>query len=170
MPTSGAVSKAPIGTAWCVAAVPAWISTKPQRLFDDASWQVGQPLILEKPLWIEIPGAGAGSAASNCGASARRSSYCTWALTPAPCFNPAREVGEKYGKCAKINDPANSVGWEKCAVFHANTMRVKDAKKAAKLPGGIDHAAVGRGRDIPSPAERRGRGTFSFGGTYPARQ
>ena len=44
VPTSGAVSKAPIGTAWCVAAVPAWISTKPQRLFDDASWQVGQPL------------------------------------------------------------------------------------------------------------------------------
>ena len=33
---------------------------------------------------------------------------------------------------------------EKCAVFHANTMRVKDAKKAAKLQGGIDHgAAVG---------------------------
>ena len=25
----------------------------------------------------------------------------------------------------------------------ANTMRVKDAKKAAKLQGGIDHAAVG---------------------------
>ena len=44
VPTSGAVSKAPIGTAWCVAAVPAWISTKPQRLFDNASWQVGQPL------------------------------------------------------------------------------------------------------------------------------
>jgi hypothetical protein len=50
----------------------------------------------------------------------------------------------------------------------ANTMRVKDAKKAAKLPGGIDHAAVGRGRDIPT--ERRGRGVCSFGGTYPARQ
>ena len=26
---------------------------------------------------------------------------------------------------------------EKCAVFHANTMRVKEAKKAAKLQGGI---------------------------------
>ena len=35
--------------------------------------------------------------------------------------------------------PANSVWREKCAVFHANTMRVKDAKKAAKF----DHAAVG---------------------------
>ena len=42
--TSGADPPAPVGTAWCVAAVPAWISTKPQRLFDDASWQVGQHL------------------------------------------------------------------------------------------------------------------------------
>ncbi len=85
-------------------------------------------------------------------------------------FDPAREVQKKYGKCAKINDPANPVWREKCAVFLANTMRVKDAKKAAKLPlaGGIDHAAVGRGRDIPT--ERRGRGVCSFGGTYPARQ
>ena len=31
----------------------------------------------------------------------------------------------------------NSVWREKCAVFHANTMRVKEAKKAAKLQGGI---------------------------------
>ena len=46
---------------------------------------------------------------------------------------------KKYGKCTKINDPANSVWREKCAVFHANTMRVKDAKKASKF----DHAAVG---------------------------
>ncbi len=70
----------------------------------------------------------------------------------------------------RVNDPANSVWREKCAVFHANTMRVKDAKKAAtgKLPGRIDHAAVGRGRDIPT--ERRGRGVCSFGGTYPACQ
>jgi hypothetical protein len=83
-------------------------------------------------------------------------------------FDPAREVQKKYGKRAKINDPANSVWREKCAMFHANMMRVKDAKKAAKLPGGIDHAAVGRGRDIPT--ERRGRGVCSFGGTYPARQ
>ena len=58
-------------------------------------------------------------------------------------FDPGREVQEKYGKCTKINDPANSVWREKCAVFHANTMRVTDAKKAAKLQGGIDHAAVG---------------------------
>ena len=83
-------------------------------------------------------------------------------------FDPGREVQEKYGKCTKINDPANSVWREKCAVFHANTMRVKDAKKAAKLQGGIDHAAVGRGRDTPTG--RRGRGVCSFGGTYPARQ
>ena len=54
-------------------------------------------------------------------------------------FDPGREVQEKYGKCTKINDPANSVWREKCAVFHANTIRVKDAKKAAKF----DHAAVG---------------------------
>ncbi len=58
-------------------------------------------------------------------------------------FDPGREVQEKYGKCTKINDPSNSVLPEMCAVFHANTMRVEDAKKAAKLQGGIDHAAVG---------------------------
>jgi hypothetical protein len=58
-------------------------------------------------------------------------------------FDPGREVQEKYGKCTKINGPANSVWREKCAVFPPNTMRVKDAKKAAKLQGGIDHAAVG---------------------------
>ena len=52
-------------------------------------------------------------------------------------FEPGREVQKKYAKCAKINDPANSVWREKCAVFHANTMRVKEAKKAAKLQGGI---------------------------------
>jgi hypothetical protein len=80
-------------------------------------------------------------------------------------FDPGREVQKKYGKCVKINDPENSVWREKCAVFHANTMRGKDAKKAAKLPGGIDHAAVGRGRDIPT--DRRGRGLCSFGGLIP---
>ena len=49
-----------------------------------------------------------------------------------------RSTGKKkYAKCAKINDPENSVWREKCAVFHANTMRVKEAKKAAKLQGGI---------------------------------
>jgi hypothetical protein len=58
-------------------------------------------------------------------------------------FDPGREVQKKYGKCTKINDPADSVLREKCAVIHANTMRVTDAKKAAKLQGGIDHAAVG---------------------------
>ena len=58
-------------------------------------------------------------------------------------FNPGREVQKKYGKCTKINDPANSVWREKCAVLHANTMRVKDEKKAAKLQGVIDQAAVG---------------------------
>ena len=52
-------------------------------------------------------------------------------------FEPGREVQKKYAKGAKINDPANSVWREKCAVFHANTMRVKEAKKAAKLQGGI---------------------------------
>ena len=52
-------------------------------------------------------------------------------------FEPGREVQKKYAKCAKINDPANSVWREKCAVFQANTMRVKEAKKAAKLQGGI---------------------------------
>ncbi len=44
---------------------------------------------------------------------------------------------------ANVNDPAYSVWRKKCAVFHANTMRVEDARKAAKLQGGIDHAAVG---------------------------
>ena len=83
-------------------------------------------------------------------------------------FDPAREVQKKYGKCAKISDPANAFWREKCAVYHANTMRVTDAKKAAKLRGGIDHAAVGRGRDIPTG--RRGRGVCSFGGIDPARQ
>ena len=83
-------------------------------------------------------------------------------------FDPGREVQKKDGKCTKINDPANSVWREKCAVLHANTMRVKDAKKAAKLQGGIDHAAVGRGRDIPTG--RRGRGVCSFGGIDPTRQ
>ncbi len=58
-------------------------------------------------------------------------------------FDPGREVQKKYGKCKKINDPANSVWREKCVVFHANTMRVKDAKEAAKLQGGIDQAGVG---------------------------
>ena len=52
-------------------------------------------------------------------------------------FEPGREVQKKYAKGAKINDPANSVWREKCAVFQANTMRVKEAKKAAKLQGGI---------------------------------
>ena len=52
-------------------------------------------------------------------------------------FEPGREVQKKYAKCAKIHDPANSVWREKCAVFHVNTMRVKEAKKAAKLQGGI---------------------------------
>ena len=80
-------------------------------------------------------GAGAASAASSGGTSAFISLHMG--------FDPGREVQEKYGKCTKINDPANSVWREKCAVFHANTMRVKDAKKAAKLQGGIDHAAVG---------------------------
>ena len=49
-------------------------------------------------------------------------------------------------RCAKINDsdPENSVWREKCAVFHANTMRVEDAKKATKLQGGItQQSAVG---------------------------
>ncbi len=52
-------------------------------------------------------------------------------------FEPGREVQKKYAKCGKINDPENSVWREKCAAFHANTMRVKEAKKAAKLQGGI---------------------------------
>ena len=51
-------------------------------------------------------------------------------------FEPGREVQKKYATCAKINDPENSVWREKCAVFHANTMRVKEAKKAAKLQAG----------------------------------
>jgi hypothetical protein len=44
------------------------------------------------------------------------------------------QVQQKYGKCAsaKINagDPENSVWREmcQCAVFHASTMRVEDAK------------------------------------------
>ena len=76
-------------------------------------------------------GAGAASAASSGGASAFISLHIG--------FDPGREVQKKYGKCTKINDPANSVWREKCAAFHANTMRVKDAKKAAKF----DHAAVG---------------------------
>jgi hypothetical protein len=80
-------------------------------------------------------GAGAASAVSSGGTSAFISLHMG--------FDPGREVQEKYGKCTKINDPANSVWREKCAVFHANTMRVEDAKKAAKLQGGIDHAAVG---------------------------
>ena len=50
-------------------------------------------------------------------------------------FNPGREVQRKYGKCAKINDPENS--GRSGAMFHADTMRVNDAKKAAKLQGGI---------------------------------
>ena len=33
-------------------------------------------------------------------------------------FDPQREVQKKYGKCAKINDPANAVWREKCAVYH----------------------------------------------------
>ena len=80
-------------------------------------------------------GAGAASAASSGGASAFISLHIG--------FDPGREVQKKSGKCTKINDPANSVWREKCAVFHANTMRVKDAKKAAKLQGVIDQAAVG---------------------------
>ena len=52
-------------------------------------------------------------------------------------FNPGREVQKKYGKCAKINDPANAVWREKCAVYHANAMQKKDAKKAAKVQGGF---------------------------------
>ncbi len=50
-------------------------------------------------------------------------------------FDPQREVQKKYGKCAKINDPANSVWRQKCAVYHANAMRKKDAKKATKVQG-----------------------------------
>jgi len=52
-------------------------------------------------------------------------------------FDPQREVQKKYGKCAKINDPANAVWREKCAVYHANGMQKKDAKKAAKVQGGF---------------------------------
>ena len=52
-------------------------------------------------------------------------------------FDPQREVQKKYDKCAKINDPANSVWREKCAVYHANAMQKKDAKKAAKVQGGF---------------------------------
>ena len=50
-------------------------------------------------------------------------------------FNPGREVQKKYGKCAKINDPENS--GRSGAMFRADTMRVNDAEKAAKLQGGI---------------------------------
>ncbi len=80
-------------------------------------------------------GAVAASAASSGGTSAFISLHMG--------FDPGREVQKKYGKCTKINDPANSVWREKCPVFHANPMRVKDAKKATKLQGGIDQAAVG---------------------------
>ena len=52
-------------------------------------------------------------------------------------FDPQREVQKKYDKCAKIHDPANSVWREKCAVYHANAMQKKDAKKAAKVQGGF---------------------------------
>ena len=52
-------------------------------------------------------------------------------------FDKQREVQKKYDKCAKINDPANSVWREKCAVYHANAMQKKDAKKAAKVLGGF---------------------------------
>jgi hypothetical protein len=57
-------------------------------------------------------------------------------------FEPGREVQKKYAKCGKINDPENSVWREKCAAFHANTMRVKEAKKAAKLQGGITQQSL----------------------------
>ena len=50
-------------------------------------------------------------------------------------FNPGREVQKKYGECAKINDPENS--GRSGAMLRADTMRVNDAKKAAKLQGGI---------------------------------
>ena len=80
-------------------------------------------------------------------------------------FNTGREVQKKYGKCAKINDPENSVWREKRAVFHANMMRMKDAKKAAKLQGGITQEdATFRQSGVDA------RGVCSFRGTYPARQ
>ena len=50
-------------------------------------------------------------------------------------FNPGREVQKKYGKCAKLNDPENS--GRSGAMFRADAMCVNDAKKAAKLQGGI---------------------------------
>ncbi len=52
-------------------------------------------------------------------------------------FDPQREVQKKYDKCAKVNDPANSVWREKCPVYHANAMQKKDAQKAAKVQGGF---------------------------------
>ena len=54
-----------------------------------------------------------------------------------------REVQKKYAKGAKINDPANSVWREKCAVFQANTMRVKEAFEDGRQVARRDHAAVG---------------------------
>ena len=75
------------------------------------------------------------SRCSLCGGSGGASAFISLHMG----FDPGREVQNKYGKCTKINDPADSVWREKCAVSHANTMRVKDAKKAAKF----DHAAVG---------------------------
>jgi hypothetical protein len=41
-------------------------------------------------------------------------------------------------------------------VFHANTMRVKDVKKAAKLEGEITQQSADLGRDIPTECESRG--------------
>jgi hypothetical protein len=70
---------------------------------------------------------------------------------------------------------ANSVWREKCAVFHASTMRVKDAKKAAKLQGAKLQGAIAqtRRRALPQAAEdatfRQGGVDVvsSFGGTGP---
>ncbi len=58
-------------------------------------------------------------------------------------FDPGREVQEKYGKCTKINDPANSVWRGEVRGVPREHDAVEDAKKAATLQGGIDHAAVG---------------------------
>ena len=44
--TSGDDPPAPIGTMWWLAAVSAWISTKPQRLLDGVCWKVGRPRAL----------------------------------------------------------------------------------------------------------------------------
>ncbi len=69
---------------------------------------------------------------------------------------------KRYGKCAKINDPANSVWREKCAVFHANlnTMRVnlKDAKKAAtgKLGGTLEAGSITQQSAEDATFRRRG--------------